>query len=131
MMTISQIAKQANLRTSAIRYYESIGLLPAPLRKSGQRRYDESILQRLAIVQTAQQAGFTLDEMKILFHDILATPTPSAKWHALIQRKLQEMNTLLVNIQNMKNLLEEIMECDDPNLAECIFETGLRYQTRG
>ena len=50
-MTISEAARQAGLQASAIRYYEQIGLLPAAARVSGQRRYDTSILYRLAIIQ--------------------------------------------------------------------------------
>lgn len=130
-MSIGQVANQAGVQASTIRYYERIGLLPKPERLSGQRRYDSSILQKLAIIQTAQQAGFSLDELKILFDEILTSTTPTSRWHSLIQRKLHEMNQLIANIQNMKHLLEEIMECDDPNLAECIFETGLKHQIIG
>ena len=59
------------MRTSTLRYYESIGLLPAPQRVSGRRRYDAGVLQRLEIIRTAQQAGFTLAELRVLFDDIL------------------------------------------------------------
>ena len=47
-MAISDVARVFGLRTSAIRYYEQIGILPPPMRKSGQRRYDNSVLFRLA-----------------------------------------------------------------------------------
>lgn len=126
-LSISQVARQAGVRTSAIRYYESIGLLPLPPRRSGHRYYDEGVLQRLAIIHTAQQAGFTLAEMRLLFNDILTNPAPTPHWQALIQRKLQEMNTMLANIQSMKGLLEAIMQCDDPELADCIYQTGQQY----
>lgn len=126
-LTISQIARQAGVRPSALRYYERIGLLPTPARVSGKRRYDPAILQRIAIIRTAQQAGFTLDELRILFDDILAVSEPAARWHDLIQRKLQEMNTLLRNVQSMKNLLEDIMNCNDSELAECIYLTGQKH----
>ena len=127
-MTISQVARQAGVRPSTLRYYESIGLLPATARISGRRSYDADVLQRLAIIQTAQQAGFTLDEMSILFDDILAKASSRAEWHALVQRKLMEINTMLLNIQSMKNLLEDIMYCDDAELAECIALTGEQHR---
>lgn len=56
-LTISQVAKQVGLRTSAIRYYEQIGLVDATERMGGQRRYDTSVFYRLSIVQRTQQAG--------------------------------------------------------------------------
>src|SRR5688572_13789714 len=126
-MSISQVAREAGVRTSTLRYYESIGLLPEPARVSGRRRYDAGVLDRLAIIHTAQQAGFTLTEMRTLFDDILSGVSPSSEWQRLIQRKLQELNTLLRNVQHMKALLEDIMNCDDPELAECIILTGQRH----
>jgi MerR family transcriptional regulator, redox-sensitive transcriptional activator SoxR len=130
-LTISQVARQTGLRPSALRYYESIGLLPPAERISGQRRYDEGVFQRLAIIQTAQQAGFSLDELRILFDQILSGSAPSSEWHTLIQRKLHELETLLNNVQRMKRLLQDIMDCDDDTLAECIYLTGERHRERG
>jgi MerR family transcriptional regulator, redox-sensitive transcriptional activator SoxR len=127
-MKISEVARQAGIQPSTLRYYEEIGLLPQPQRVSGSRRYDESVLQRLAIIQTAQQAGFTLAEMRLLFDDILISSTPSMEWHDLVQRKLQELNVMLMNVQSMKNLLEDIMNCEAPQLAECIYSVGQKYK---
>ncbi len=127
-MSISQVARRAGVRTSTLRYYESIGLLPEPPRVSGRRRYDASVLQRLEIIHTAQQAGFTLAELRILFDDILSSASPSARWHDLIQRKLQELNRLLLNVQSMRSLLEDIMRCDGDELEDCIVWTGQKHQ---
>jgi MerR family redox-sensitive transcriptional activator SoxR len=127
-MSIGETARQAGIRPSTLRYYESIGLLPEAARVGGRRRYDASVLQRLEIIRTAQQAGFTLAELRILFDEILAGTSPGARWHNLIQRKLQELNALLHNIQSMKHLLEDIMECDDEQLAECIYSTGQKHK---
>jgi DNA-binding transcriptional MerR regulator len=52
---------------SAIRYYERIGLLPPAERLSGQRRYDSTVLYRLAIIHRAGELGFTLSEIRNLF----------------------------------------------------------------
>jgi DNA-binding transcriptional MerR regulator len=57
--TIGQVAAQAGVAASTIRYYEEIGLLPAAQRVNGQRRYEEEILQRLGIIRLAQQADFS------------------------------------------------------------------------
>src|SRR5262249_50777315 len=98
-MTISEVAREAGVRPSTLRYYEKIGLLPPARRRGGQRRYDSSVLQRLAVIHTAQQAGFLLTEIATLVNDILPSPSPGSQWHALIQHKLAELNTLQSHIR--------------------------------
>src|SRR4051812_20382722 len=49
-MTIGEVSRRAGLRPSAIRYYESLGLVPKPRRASGQRRYDDSVLEWLSLI---------------------------------------------------------------------------------
>lgn len=125
-MNISAVARKAGVRASAIRYYESIGLLPTPDRVGGWRQYDDQVLQRLAMIQTAQQAGFTLDEIRVLFENNLSD---AATWHDLIQRKLHELTLLMQNVQRMQHLLSDMMQCDDPELADCIFMAGQRHKS--
>lgn len=65
-MRIGEVAGRAGVRVSLIRYYEQIGLLPQPERVSGQRRYDETVLRRLSVIDVAQRAGLSLDEIREL-----------------------------------------------------------------
>ena len=98
-LTIGAVARRAGVATSAIRYYETIGLLPAPIRlKNGQRRYAASTVQRLRVVERAQQAGFTLSEIRELFFGFAAGTHPNARWEALAQRKLSELEEQLTRI---------------------------------
>src|SRR5215469_15595571 len=91
-LSISQLAKQIGIRPSAIRYYEHIGILPPTQRVSGQRRYDVTALHRLAVIQRAQQAGFTLTEIKQLFFGFRAGTPPSVRWQKLKKRKIIELD---------------------------------------
>lgn len=77
--SISEVATQVGLRPSAIRYYERIGILPPAQRVSGQRRYDNTVLHRLAVIQRARQTGFTLGEVKELFFGFRAGAPPSIR----------------------------------------------------
>ena len=86
-LTISEVSRTFGLRPSAIRYYEQIGILPEALRTSGQRRYDGSVLRRLAVIQRAQHTGFTLDEIKELFFGFKPGTPPSKRWQEMSQRK--------------------------------------------
>jgi DNA-binding transcriptional MerR regulator len=69
-MTISEVAKRAGLRPSAIRYYTNG---PGSFRNQpvrvGQRRYDNRVLQQLAIVQFAKNCGFTVREVRAMLGD--------------------------------------------------------------
>ena len=127
VLTIGQVARQAGLRPSTLRYYERFGLLPVAARQGGQRCYDEAVLQRLAIIHTAQQAGFTLAEIAILLDEILPSASPGPQWRDLLRRKMAELEARLAHIQRMRALLEDVMRCDDPGLADCIPETGRRH----
>jgi len=90
-LAISDVARVFGLRTSAIRYYEQIGILPPATRKNGQRRYNSTVLFRLAVVQRARDTGFTLEEIRELFFGFPPGTRPPKRWHDLSQRKLVEL----------------------------------------
>lgn len=117
--SIGEVAARAGVNASAIRYYESIGLLPKPERVAGQRRYGESVLQRLAVIEFAQRAGFTLAETRTLLNGFSSKVPPSARWRALADRKLPEIEALIARANAMKQLLEEGLECECLSLDEC------------
>src|SRR5215472_13639389 len=119
-MTISQVAQQIRLRPSAIRYYERIGLLPRAERLSGQRRYDASVLYRLAIIQRARQLGFSLSEIRHLFFGFRDVTRPSIRWRTLSRRKLAELDQLMDGIRAVRTLLKKLMtKCHCDTLDEC------------
>ena len=66
--SIGEIAKRTGIRTSALRYYEEAGILPTPARTNGRRFYDADAIRRVDVLRFAQQAGFSLEEIKTLFH---------------------------------------------------------------
>jgi MerR family redox-sensitive transcriptional activator SoxR len=119
-LTISEVARQVGLKPSAIRYYEQIGILPRPQRMSGQRRYDNSVLYRLALVQQSRQMGFTLDEVRKLFFGFRTNTPVSERWKKLSARKLAELSELAEQIKTMQLLLTRISEkCSCNELDQC------------
>lgn len=119
-LTISEVARQIGLQPSAIRYYERIGLLPDPPRISGQRRYDSTVLYRLAIVLRARQLGFTLDEIRQLFFGFRQVTRASERWQKLSQRKLGELDALMDDISTVRRLLKKVMcHCHCETLDQC------------
>jgi MerR family redox-sensitive transcriptional activator SoxR len=117
--SIGEVARRARLKSSAIRYYEGIGLLPDTERVGGQRRYDESVLIRLAVIELAQRAGFTLAETRTLLNGFSTSEPPSARWRSLAHRKLLEVEALIARASGMKRLLEEGLECECLTLEDC------------
>jgi len=83
-------------------------------RSSGQRRYDRSILARLAVLKRAKDCGFTLDEARQLFND---QGRPRKRWERVAVKKMAELDELMQKIAGMKNLLEKRCRCAD--LEEC------------
>ena len=93
MLTIGEVARRARLRTSALRYYEEVGALPPAERVSGQRRYDESVLARLAVIRLAQELGFSVAEIRALVEGFDDVGVPSDRWRELAKRKLTEVDS--------------------------------------
>lgn len=119
-LTISEVARQAGIRASAIRYYESVGLLPQPQRVSGQRRYQADVLRRLAFIQAAQAVGFSVAEMQTLLQELDGDEPLSMRWQSLAQQKLLEVNALIQRAQSMKRMLENGLHCNCSDLEQCI-----------
>jgi MerR family redox-sensitive transcriptional activator SoxR len=120
-LSISAVARQAGLQPSAIRYYERVGLLPPPARAQGQRRYEARVLQQLAVIGIAQQAGFTIAEIKTLLHGFAASTPAAARWRALAERKLAEVDALIARAHEMKRIIEASLRCGSLNLEDCAF----------
>jgi MerR family transcriptional regulator, redox-sensitive transcriptional activator SoxR len=119
LLTISEVARRVGLRSSAIRYYEQIGVLPPAHRVSGQRRYDEAALYRLAALQRARRIGFTLDEIRQLFFGFRNSTPPSERWKKLSQRKLAKLEELMNGIKALQLVLQGQGKCGCASLEEC------------
>jgi MerR family redox-sensitive transcriptional activator SoxR len=125
-MTIGEVARQAGTATSAIRYYEEIGLPPPPAQVNGRRHYDWTAVQRLCVIEFAQQAGFTLGEIRELFFGVAVGTHPNARWEALAQRKLAELEEQLRRLRAMQALLHEGLRCGCLTMEQCaVWLSGL------
>ena len=124
-LLIGEVARRAGVRPSAIRYYESIGLLPEPRRVSGRRRYPGEILRTLSVIAVAQRAGLSLDEAR----ELLATDdtgTVSDRLRAIAQRKLPEVDALIERARLVRSWLEAACDCRCPTLEACpLFDASL------
>ena len=108
-LTIGEVAAMAGVQPSTLRYYESIGLLPAARRVSGQRRYTTAILPVLAVIQMAKEASFSLPEIQTLLHSQTEGEVLSQRWQTLAEAKIRELDAVISRAQEMKALLEEAL----------------------
>ncbi len=116
-MPIGQVARRAGVRVSLIRYYEEIGLLPEPLRISGQRRYDETVLRRLAVIDVAQRAGLTLDEIRELLEH--GNDHMSDRLRELAERRLPEIDALIARAERVRTWLHAATSCTCQRIDDC------------
>jgi len=117
---IGAIAQRAGVQTSAIRFYEQLGLLKSPMRIHGRRRYNADVLPQLRAIQVAQQAGFTLNEIGTLFSGFSEDTPVSDRWRAMAKRKVEEVDALISKAQRMKKVLEEGLRCGCVELEDCM-----------
>ncbi len=101
-MSIGEVARKMGLRSSAIRYYEKLGLIPKAPRLSGRRRYDERVLERLAMVRFAKHVGFSIAE----------------RWRKLAAEKVAQVDAFVVQARTIRKLLSESLDFQCPKLVE-------------
>src|SRR5918998_3515716 len=122
-MSIGEVAQRAGVRPSTLRYYERVELLPPPERENGRRCYDgevlREVLDRLAVVRVAQQAGFTISEIGTLLDGFSEDTPPSERWRLLAEEKLPEVEALVERALGMKHLLERGMRCECLRFEDC------------
>ncbi len=118
-LLIGEVSRRSGLRTSAIRYYEAIGLLPEPERVAGRRRYPPEVLQTLSVIATAQRAGLSLDEVRELLGASGGDGTVSERLRGIAERKLPEVDALIERARLVRTWLEAASECRCPSLEDC------------
>jgi len=120
MLTIGEVARRSGVRPSAIRYYESVGILPVPERVNGRRRYDPDVLHVLHAIGVARVAGFGIAELRQMFGGIRNREAPSAVWQRFAEQKLREVDALIERANEMRRLLEEGLRCGCLGVEECV-----------
>jgi MerR family redox-sensitive transcriptional activator SoxR len=115
-LDIAEVAQRSGLKPSTLRYYEQRGLIAADGRRGLRREYDDGVLTRLALIALGRRAGFTLDEIGVLF-------CPQGGKLELSRQELQDQaRKLRSQAQELKataDLLHHIAACSAPSHLEC------------
>lgn len=116
LMTIGQIARISGTPATTLRYYERRGLIDAPTRVGGQRRYEASVLQRLMIIKFCRIAGLSLDDVEIVIDD----QSPSrATTKDLARRQLAVIDDQLLELQLAQRMMRAVIECECGEVDAC------------
>ena len=124
-LTIGRLAQRVGLRTSAIRYYERIGVLPEPARVGGRRSYGPEAVRRLEALMVAKRAGLSLDEARGLLEGSDAGRPAFESLREIAARKLPEVEALIAGAQARRAWLLAAVHCSCATLDACaLFEQG-------
>ncbi len=129
-MQIGELARQTDTTTKTIRYYESIGLLPAPRRnQAGYRIYDDAAIDRLRFVREAQASGLSLAEVQSILELKDAGARSCRHTAALVERHLVEVEVQIERLERARDELRSLAEraasldpadCIDPNRCQVL-----------
>jgi DNA-binding transcriptional MerR regulator len=129
-MRIGELAARSGLSTKTIRYYEGIGLVPAPGRlPSGYRDYEESTLDTLAFVRAAQAVGLSLGEIRSILALRNRGEAPCGYVVELLRSRSAELDRRIAELQSLRSDLIRLVEqaehrdpadCDPRNICHVI-----------
>ncbi|MGY0499634.1 MerR family transcriptional regulator [Nocardia sp. FBN12] len=115
-LTIGELASRTGVATSALRYWEELGLLAPPARVAGQRRYPPPTVGLVGVVLALQNVGFTLREIKAFF---ASRALAEAGWRDLYQRKLAELDERIAQASAARDAIAHGMVCPHTDIVEC------------
>jgi MerR family transcriptional regulator, redox-sensitive transcriptional activator SoxR len=119
-MTIGTVSRATGVAPSAIRFYESEGLLPEAGRSAGKRTFTSESIDAIRVIRMARDLGFALSDVHLLLSGFSADTPPSTRWRELADRKLAEVNAILQRATAMKGLLEKGLRCDCLSVHDCL-----------
>jgi MerR family redox-sensitive transcriptional activator SoxR len=119
-LTIGQLAQRAGVATSAIRFYESRGLVHSRRTAGNQRRYEQSELRRVAFIRTAQRVGLSLDEIAEALATLPEGRTPTkADWARLSRAWRPRLDEQIERIERLRDKLDGCIGCGCLSLKNC------------
>ena len=109
-LTVGRLAKETKINIETVRYYESIELLPKPIRtKNGYRIYDKTDIKRLIFIKKAKELGFTLKEIKELIDLKVDSNKTCGDVKNLATKKITNIQDKINTLQNIKKVLQKLV----------------------
>lgn len=119
-LTVGQLAERSGVATSAIRFYESRGLVHSRRTTGNQRRYPQAELRRVAFIRTAQRVGLSLDEIAEALATLPDRRAPTkADWHRLSKAWRPRLDEQIRRIELLRSRLDGCIGCGCLSLKSC------------
>jgi MerR family redox-sensitive transcriptional activator SoxR len=119
-LTIGQLAERSGVATSALRYYESRGLIGSERTAGNQRRYRQAMLRRVAFIRSAQRVGLTLDEVEEALSTLPEGRTPTkADWARLSRTWRPRLDEQIERLVRLRDRLDGCIGCGCLSLRTC------------
>ena len=121
LLTVGEVAQRSGFAASAIRFYEREGLIDATRTEGGQRRFDRSVLRRLAFIRAAQHVGLTLDEVRAALAKLPASRTPTrADWTKISRSWRKRLDSEIESLIALRDGLTSCIGCGCLSLRTCL-----------
>ncbi|MEN8833473.1 MAG: redox-sensitive transcriptional activator SoxR [Pacificibacter sp.] len=119
-LSIGQVAARTGIAVSALRYYESEGLLQANRNAGGQRRYARVALRRISFIIAAQKFGFSIARIRELLKDLPENRTPNeADWGKIALDFRAELDAKIASLEKLRDNLEGCIGCGCLSMKKC------------
>ena len=120
LLTIGDAARRSGVATSALRFYESRGLISSLRVHGNHRRYQRATLRRIAIIRVAQTLGLSLAEIASAFESLPDGRNPTRKdWEKLSTRWGRQLEQRIADLQNLRDRLGGCIGCGCLSLTHC------------
>lgn len=120
VLTMQQMVRRSGVQASALRYYESLGLIAPERRTGGQRRFPRSTLRRVAFIVFAQRVGLTLEEIGQELQKLPTDRVPKGKdWSRLSEGWAARIDGRIAELQRLKAGLSDCISCGCLSLDKC------------
>lgn len=120
LLTVGEVSARSGVAPSALRYYESQGLIPATRTTGNQRRYQRQVLRRLAFIRAAQNVGLSLDEIAAALATLPAGRNPNrADWTRLSRTWRDRLDEQIAALRKLRDGLDSCIGCGCLSLQRC------------
>jgi MerR family redox-sensitive transcriptional activator SoxR len=120
LISIGQLSDRTGVAPSALRYYESEGLLHTTRSSGGQRRYHRDAIRRVSFVRVAQQVGLSLDEIRTALSTLPDNRTPNKRdWERLSNSWRPRLDEQIATLERLRDRLHLCIGCGCLSLKLC------------
>ncbi len=119
-LTIGQVAERTGAATSALRYWEDLGLISSVRTTGNQRRYERATIRRVSFIRAAQRVGLSLDEIGAALATLPEGRTPTAgDWARLSRTWRRRLDEQIRRIEKLRDQLDACIGCGCLSLRTC------------